>query len=674
MVADYLETHGAEPARVMGVRGRAHGGALELWSLVSLLHIPLRVVNGDGTELVRTAPSSVWTLRVHDRHYTIVEPLWRSQPHTRSLKLDLLNRKPTWPFDPLIGAGKAAKGHLPWETTSTTVGLKLLTTVDVYAGDARKTLSVISADSLCVQSCGCALVLLSTFMQNKELETTEPTVLMFPGDVSAALSKHGVNSARYKEEEEEEEVALETPHSAEVVRRRVTLLTLQPGLSFTDVCLDAGVKHISIQPRMAYELMIELDLRWADARSRAAAQDDWKRHCAALLGAAVQQTVGTERVYFLRKPLQGSMMSVYSARVRMGRDLAEKALGASGRQSLFIRPIDVAGFPEAGAFSMVWATMPDTPVEQLLATVLALTVQLPGHRGLCRSASGLGVRTPWTLVSDARQLLRSGDSSLTEANRSLKDVLAFTVHGVPVGVQRDELAQALAELPWAVIVHSRLGRQEYKADVWHVSAPAAPPSSRFIWQGHSVIIRSIADEELRGKRKERPQKPRGTPEKLVPQTALAAQPTQLDEPSQDAWATYLEKQGRGKELMGKRMERQAPSTQSLPASSSGTHTSAPSSSGMGGMQSSGTRPAAEVRVDVLAQRVSALETGQAKMLQQQASADGKLHGLSEQVARDREQLEGKIDGMDKSMNQQFSEILAKLGEMSSHKARRTGES
>eukprot|EP00971_Amphidinium_carterae_P328998 6461208-Amphidinium_carterae.2 len=677
LVANYLEAQGATPDRVAGVRGRAHGGALELWALVHLLRFPLRVINGAGTELVRTASRHVWTLQLHDKHYTVVEPYWRSQRHTRTIKMDLLRGTPTSKHDPLIGAGKVAKGHLPWETTSTTVGLKLLTTVDVHVGEVRKALPFIHADSICVQSQGCALVLLSTFMRHKELETTDPAVLMFPGDVTTALSKNGISSARYREDE----VALETLHSAEVVRRRVTLLTLQgviqAGLDAKDIHLDAGVKHISIQPRMAYELMIELDLRWADSHSRAAAQDDWKRHCASLLGAAVQQTVGaeTERLYFLRKPLQGSMMSVYSARVRMGRDLAEKALGASGRQSLFIRPTDVAGFPEAGAFSLVWATMPDTLVEQLLATVLALTVQLPGHRGLCRSASGLGVRTPWTLVFDARQLLRGGDASLTEANRSLKDVLAFTLHGIPVGVQRDELAQALAELPWAVIVHARLGRQEYKADVWHVTASAAPPTNRFIWQGHSVIIRAITDAELRDKRREKPQKNRGAPARSVPQTALATPPTQLEDPTQDAWATYLEKQGRGKELSkgGSRKEWQPPASQPLPASSSGA-TASSASSGTGGAQAAGVRPAAEVRVDVLAQRVSALETGQAKMLQQQAGTDGKLKSLGEQVTRDREQLEGKLDGLDKSMHQQFSEILAKLGEMSSHKARRTGES
>eukprot|EP00971_Amphidinium_carterae_P135999 2694865-Amphidinium_carterae.1 len=153
--------------------------------------------------------------------------------------------------------------------------------------------------------------------------------------------------------------------------------------------------------------------------------------------------------------------------------------------------------------------MPETPLEQLLATVIALTAQIPGHRGLCRSASGLGVRAPWPLVSEARKLLRGGDTSLTDANRALKDVLAFTVHGIPVGVQRDELAQALGELPWAVIVHSRIGRQEYKADVWHVSASAEPPLTRFAWQGHSVIIRKTTDEELRGKRKDKIQKGRG---------------------------------------------------------------------------------------------------------------------------------------------------------------------
>eukprot|EP00971_Amphidinium_carterae_P024182 477536-Amphidinium_carterae.5 len=104
-------------------------------------------------------------------------------------------------------------------------------------------------------------------------------VLMFPRVFTTALSKNGISSARYREEE----VALETPHPAEVVRQRVTLLTLQTGLEAKDTRLDAGVKHISTQPRMAYELMIELDLRWADSHSRAAAQEDWKRHCASLL-------------------------------------------------------------------------------------------------------------------------------------------------------------------------------------------------------------------------------------------------------------------------------------------------------------------------------------------------------------------------------------------------------
>eukprot|EP00971_Amphidinium_carterae_P165920 3288733-Amphidinium_carterae.4 len=405
--------------------------------------------------------------------------------------------------------------------------------------------------------------------------------------------------------------------------------------------------------------MIELDLRWAAPHSREAAQDDWKLHCASLLSSALQQTVGADRLYFLRRPMMGSMLSVYSARVRMGRDLAEKALGTSGRQSLFIRPMDVGGFPEAGAFSLVWATMPETPLEQLLASVLAITTQIPGHRGLCRSASGLGVRAPWALVSEARALLRGGDTSLTEANRALKDVLAFTVHGVPVGVQRDELAQALAELPWPVIVHSRVGRQEYRADVWHASASVEPPCSRFVWQSHLVIIRRTTAEELRGKRKEKPQKGRGVQSTVVPPTVLDSQPTQLEDPlmKRDAWATYLDKKGRVKDVS------------SAPAAAASS-----SSGAMPATQLSTPKPAADVRVDVLAQRVSALETGQAQMLQKQAAADGQLRDLGQQATRDREQLEGKIDWLDKSMHQQFSEILAKLSEMSSNKARRTGES
>eukprot|EP00971_Amphidinium_carterae_P024181 477536-Amphidinium_carterae.4 len=54
--------------------------------------------------------------------------------------MDLLRCTPASAPDPLIGAGKAANGDLPWETTSITVGLKLLTTVDVHVGEVRKTL------------------------------------------------------------------------------------------------------------------------------------------------------------------------------------------------------------------------------------------------------------------------------------------------------------------------------------------------------------------------------------------------------------------------------------------------------------------------------------------------------------------------------------------------------
>eukprot|EP00971_Amphidinium_carterae_P024184 477536-Amphidinium_carterae.7 len=76
-----------------------------------------------------------------------------------------------------------------------------------------------------------------------------------------------------------------------------------------------------------------------------------------------------------------------------------------------------------------------------------------------------------------------------------------------------------------------------------------------MWQGHSVIIRAITEAEFRTAR----QAPRGAAEEQLGVhlrcrfhgrrwAPLATQPTQLDDPTQDAWATYLEKQGRGKEL------------------------------------------------------------------------------------------------------------------------------
>eukprot|EP00971_Amphidinium_carterae_P135423 2683351-Amphidinium_carterae.1 len=38
------------------------------------------------------------------------------------------------------------------------------------------------------------------------------------------------------------------------------------------------------------------------------------------------------------------------------------------------------------------------------------------------------------------------------------------LHGVAVGTTREEVAEALKELQWPAIVHSRVGRQEIRAD------------------------------------------------------------------------------------------------------------------------------------------------------------------------------------------------------------------
>eukprot|EP00971_Amphidinium_carterae_P024183 477536-Amphidinium_carterae.6 len=63
-------------------------------------------------------------------------------------------------------------------------------------------------------------------------------------------------------------------------------------------------------------------------------------------------------------------MSVYSARVRMGRDLAEKALGASGRQSLLINSSAPLMWPASRKLEPLHWFGP------LCQTHLALTVQL----------------------------------------------------------------------------------------------------------------------------------------------------------------------------------------------------------------------------------------------------------------------------------------------------------
>eukprot|EP00971_Amphidinium_carterae_P318162 6324409-Amphidinium_carterae.1 len=96
LVAEYLAAQGASPSLVTtlvaGTRGCEPGGTAAVWALTNMSGLPVRIVTGMGSELLRTAPMQVWSLCLHHQHYTILEPLERSSLHTRAIKVALLEQ------------------------------------------------------------------------------------------------------------------------------------------------------------------------------------------------------------------------------------------------------------------------------------------------------------------------------------------------------------------------------------------------------------------------------------------------------------------------------------------------------------------------------------------------------------------------------------------------------
>ena len=383
---------------------------------------------------------------------------------------------------------ESSKGRRQWESTTVSKGLILETEVRV----ADKALKPLYAESLTDQSSGYALSLIATW-QKLQIRPKDPVILIFPGHCGKVLVKLGADATRSSQIE----VLLRDDDMALPFTRRVTTLALTDhGYTF-----GANLAQIHLMPTSNIELVLDFDPKWAAEPTRAMIEKGWADSVRLLLAKMLSSLISDVQIYAHRSPTMEDNMTIWTAKVRLSSDLAEKALAASGVEALFVRPQDVAAVSSRDKYSIVWAARHDQASPARLATILEAAGHILGHRGLARSQSGVGLRTPWSAISEARKRLRPEDPRwLGGTNLDLCDRLTYVARGCPPSATALEVTKAMGELGWRVIPQ----RQHIKGQHahWWLTTDAEPPKECCKWGAYNVVFVKQDQEDLDKQRRE----------------------------------------------------------------------------------------------------------------------------------------------------------------------------
>ena len=332
---------------------------------------------------------------------------WRSASAWTHLRLGALCR----------GGGK--QGRLPWQSTRTIRGLKIVSQIAVDG----QPLGELVANEVCAKAQGVALMLLAGWNELKGLEAEGPLLVLFPGHCSTVLKKMGASPARINEIE----IVVEEPNEHALLRRNATAWT----------------------PSASAEYSLELDARWASDLVIQAAEADWKALLKDLAGRMCVSAISEDQFYGLRKSQQFPV--VYGAKMRLQPETGEKLLCSSGLEALFVRPIDPSREPQSSNYTIIWGSKHAMASAQTLSDMLLAAATVAGHRGVARSLLGIGLRVMWKDVRLARQLLRVDDAALVEETIGLTDKLYFSVDGLPAAASPPEITKFFGEVGWPII-------------------------------------------------------------------------------------------------------------------------------------------------------------------------------------------------------------------------------
>ena len=322
------------------------------------------------------------------------------------------------------------------------------------------------------------------------IEAKEPLLLLFPGKCKEALQRLGAPQRRLGEME-----PLYIDDTTQKISKRQTTT-----LSLADHTYQFGedLKSVKWWPSASSEYQLELDTRWSAQPIIDAAQQDWRELASRLASRICVENIPKEEFYALRMPT--SIPLVWSARLRLQPEKGEKLLCGSGLESLFIRHADTEISDQKAAFTIIWSPKHLEASPQALQQAAAF----PGHRGLARSAIGIGLRVKWSDVAKARQLIRPEDPCLQHGNQALIDKDLYAVHGALSAASAPEVARFFSELQWPVIPKSKLATRA--STTWYVSTDTKPPATQFKWAGSLMYVTPASADELKQQRSKQTKK------------------------------------------------------------------------------------------------------------------------------------------------------------------------
>ena len=162
------------------------------------------------------------------------------------------------------------------------------------------------------------------------------------------------------------------------------------------------------------------------------AEKDWHALALRLLTAMLQATVGKEQVHAWRLPPAMPLIPLWSCRLRLTMEEAEKIIGASGLDAMFTRATDPTAVHAHHDYTIVWSNRHQDAAPGVLTQLLHHARQIPGHRGAARSIAGMlesGLERPGRKCVRHALLLCRGDSRYHERNIAIKDAQLYNRWG-----------------------------------------------------------------------------------------------------------------------------------------------------------------------------------------------------------------------------------------------------
>ena len=368
----------------------------------------------------------------------------------------------------------APKQHMaPWESSTMIAGMQLISDVSIEG----KTLPVLTADQLCNGCHGVALCALSSWPRLSGITSDKGAMMIFPGKIASTLKKLGASEAHIVEQE----LIFSPPATDTYIRRMTTCLALDD----KQYSYAKQLTTIQWEPEKSIELQIDLDKRWTSDAIKSRIDADWKAVMTEIINKLAGSTIEMASIYAWR-PAADPNVPVWSARTQVKLETAERMMCSSGLEGAFTRPTDVTTAIAADTFTIVWSLKHNEANSTMLADLLAKAQSIAGHRGLARSTTGLGLRTPWTKVKEARALLRPEDPRLNANTLALHDHLLYRIEGCPIGTSAGDISRFTKEFRWLTIPQRRMATRT--STTWWATAEKDPEVWFMRWGHMNVIV------------------------------------------------------------------------------------------------------------------------------------------------------------------------------------------